>query len=69
MLLERTKEGHRQLEEHWNFFKGNVSETSERRGGAHTYRLFRAHRHHLELNRTEPDKQCTSTYDGCLQEQ
>ena len=27
--------GHRQSDEHWNRFKGNVGETSERRGGAH----------------------------------
>ena len=33
--FERTREGHRQSDEHWNRFKGNVGETSERRGGAH----------------------------------
>ena len=27
--------GHRQSNEHWNRFKGDVLETSERRGGAH----------------------------------
>ena len=32
---ERTREGHRQSDKHWNRFKGNVGETSERRGGAH----------------------------------
>ena len=32
--------GHRQSDEHWNRFKGNVGETSERRGGAHM-----GHRH------------------------
>ena len=32
-LLERTREGHRQSDEHYRF-KGNVGETSERRGGA-----------------------------------
>ena len=26
---------HRQSDEHWNHFKGDVGETSERRGGAH----------------------------------
>ena len=26
---------HRQSDEHWNRFKGNVGETSERWGGAH----------------------------------
>ena len=30
---ERTKEDHRH--EHWNRFKVNIRETSERRGGAH----------------------------------
>ena len=34
-LLERTREGHRQSDEHWNRFKGNLGETSERRDGAH----------------------------------
>ena len=29
------REGHRPSDEHWNGFKGNVGETSERRGGAH----------------------------------
>ena len=33
--LERTREGHRESDEHWNRFKGDVAETSERRGGAH----------------------------------
>ena len=32
--------------------RGNLGETSERRGGAHNYGLFRAHRYHLELNWT-----------------
>ena len=35
VFLERRKEGHRQSDEHWNRFKGDVGETSERRGGAH----------------------------------
>ena len=30
------REGHCQSDEHWNRFKGNVGETSERRGAAHT---------------------------------
>ena len=29
------REGHRQSDELWNRFKGNVEKTSERRGGAH----------------------------------
>ena len=35
IFLERTREGHRQSDEHWNCFKGNIRETSERQGGAH----------------------------------
>ena len=35
IFLERTREGHRQSDEHWNRFKDNVGETSERWGGAH----------------------------------
>ena len=34
IFLGRTREGHRQSEEHWNRFKDNVGETSETRGGA-----------------------------------
>ena len=33
-MMKMTK-GHHQPGEHWNRFKGNVGETSERRGGAH----------------------------------
>ena len=32
IFLERTREGHRQSDEHWNRFKGDVGETSERDG-------------------------------------
>ena len=28
-------DGHGQSDKHWSCFKGNVGETSERRGGAH----------------------------------
>ena len=35
IFLKRTREGHCQSGEHWNRFKGNVGETSERRGAAH----------------------------------
>ena len=41
----------RQSDEHWNSFKGDVGETSERRGGAHmgfSERTDKAYR--LELN-------------------
>ena len=34
MFLERTRQDHRQLDKHWNRFKGNVGETSDK-GGAH----------------------------------
>ena len=33
IFLEGTREDHRQSDEHWNRFKGNVGETSERRTG------------------------------------
>ena len=33
---ERTREGHCQLDEHWNCFKDNIEETSERRVETHT---------------------------------
>ena len=48
---DATREGHRQSDEHWNRFKGNIEETSETRCSA--YGLFRVHRYHLELNGTE----------------
>ena len=32
IFLERMREGHRQSDEHWNRFKGNAGETSERLG-------------------------------------
>ena len=32
--LGRTREGHHQSDKHWNGFKGNTGETSERRDGA-----------------------------------
>ena len=34
IFLERTSEGHRQSDEHWNRVKSNIGGTSERRGGA-----------------------------------
>ena len=33
IFLEGAREVHRQSDEHWNRFKGNVGETSERRTG------------------------------------
>ena len=35
IFLEGAREVHRQSDEHWNRFKGNVGETSERWGGVH----------------------------------
>ena len=35
IFLERTREGHRQSDKHWNCLKGVVGETSERHGRAH----------------------------------
>ena len=35
IFLERTREGYRQSDKHWNYFKSNVGETSVGRGGAH----------------------------------
>ena len=55
-LPRKTREGHRQSDEQWNRFKGDVGGTSERRWSA--YGLFQAHRYHLELNWTELNKTC-----------
>ena len=35
IFLERTKEGHRQSEENWNRFKGDIGVTSEKWGGVY----------------------------------
>ena len=35
--FQRTREGHRQSDEHWNCFKGDVEESCERRDGAHNF--------------------------------
>ena len=53
IFFDRTREGYCQPDKHWNRFKGNIGQTSERQGGVHSYGLFRAHRYHLELNWTE----------------
>ena len=34
IFLERTRKGHRQSDQHWNCFKGNIGEIPQRRGGA-----------------------------------
>lgn len=35
ILHDRTREGHRQSEDHWNRFKGYGGETAERWSGLH----------------------------------
>ena len=35
IFLERMREGHRESDKHWNHFKGNIRETSERWDGVH----------------------------------
>ena len=50
IFLERTREGHRQSDEHWDRFKGNVREISERSDGARMGFAERAYRYHLRLN-------------------
>ena len=58
IFLERTRESHRQSGEHWNRFKGNVGETSERRHGAHMG-FSEPHRYHLKLNWKNLGVPCT----------
>ena len=50
IFLERTREGHRQSDEHWNCFKGDVGKLVRDGVGRIHYRLFRGRRYHLELN-------------------
>ena len=50
IFLKRTRKGHHQSFEHWNCFKGNTGETSERQGEAHID--FSEHTDTI-LNRTE----------------
>ena len=57
IFLERTRESHRQSDEHWNRFKGNVGETSEKRVGAH---MGFSERKHTILNWTELISSLTS---------
>ena len=45
-FFERTRKSQRQSDEHWNCFKGNFAEASQRRGVASNYGIFR---YHLEL--------------------
>ena len=59
VFLEGARESHRQSDENRNCFKGNIGETSERRGRMHTG-LFRAHCSHLELN----ELNCHQQYDS-----
>ena len=53
IFLEKDLKGtHRQSDEHWNRFKFNVGENFRETGWRSAYWLFRAHRHHPELNQT-----------------
>ena len=47
--LERMRKGHRKSHQHWNVFKGDTVESSERWGGEHMG-FPQAHRYNLELN-------------------
>ena len=47
--LERMRKGHRKSDQHWNVFKGDTVESSERWGGEHMG-FPQAHRYNLELN-------------------
>ena len=40
IFLERTREGQRQSNKHWNCFKANVGETSVKMGGVHVLLLL-----------------------------
>ena len=52
IFLERTRKGHhRQWDQHWNCFKGNIGEM-----GWSAYGLSWVHRYHLELNWTEQNR-------------
>ena len=51
--FDRTRDGHRQSDEKWNRFKGNVGGTSERRGGAHSYPSAKLSECITILNRAE----------------
>ena len=42
IFLQRTRESHRQSDEHWNRFKGNFAKTSQETGLS-AYGLFREH--------------------------
>ena len=57
LLSERTRKGHRQSDEHWNGFKSNAKDTSERRGWANMG-LFQERRYRLQPNWTEPNNLC-----------
>ena len=53
IFLDRTRKGHRQSDEQWTCFKGNVEKTSERHGGALMGSYERIDRYHFRLNRTD----------------
>ena len=53
IFLERTRAGQHQSDEHWNHFRGNVGETSERQGGVH---MGFSEPTDTTLNWTEPNR-------------
>ena len=57
-ILQRTRDGHRQSDEHWNRFKDNAGETSEREDGAH---MGFSERIDTILNRTESTEAALKT--------
>ena len=62
IFSEMTRKGHRQSDQHWNGFKGNIGETLERRGGAH---MGFPERIDTILNWTELNSNDTTTLISC----
>ena len=49
VLLKRTREEHHQSDKHWNCFKGNTGETSQRRGGTHILYINIGFSEHIDI--------------------
>ena len=64
-FLERTRKGHRQHDQHWNCFKGNISWNSRETGWS-AHGLSLAHRYPTELNWMERNRCSQPTYSTCL---
>ena len=65
IILERTREGHRQSDELWNRFKGDVGEISETRDGAH---IGFSERIDTVLNRTDLSCWRKDIINQCLEQ-